>query len=346
MKTIELKNGRKEHILESVKDILTIQSLYFGPLSSDLEYTVKNTSPLLQEILASKLNLHIGVTVDSKTEGSYRFKKYGHDYYHDCIGVLYHSDDLNTSVGFVGFNSSNDRYILRNKAIERGGDYREYSDSTLKESKHLKTIMTVLKNTYQKVVPTPITFLNAILHTIEKYRREQMAIFLDKHIKDVAIEEVRNMIMDNYIPVSDRFKDMMQNYRDHYDTYHQARQYSPMVYHVRRIPNTNDIYVSGLRYPNYDETHGTTHSTSSIMSKYLEQFPMKEKLVAKKDIPELFDTTMALLDLQHTSGNYSLTTATVDYPSNIISLPRTGIKLPYAQRYWIIDEDNKVNLNV
>ena len=69
-------------------------------------------------------------------------------------------------------------------------------------------------------------------------------------------------------------------------------------------------------------------------------------MVAKKYIPELFDTTMALLDLQHTSGNYSLTTATVDYPSNIISLPRTGIKLPNAQRYWIIDEDNKVNLNV
>lgn len=337
MKTIELKNGSKEHILESVKDISKFKSLYFGKLSGD---TVKDTTPLLQEILASKLNLHIGVTVDSTIErGLYRFKKYGHDYYHDCMGVLYHSDDLNTSVGFVGFNSSNDRYVLRNKAIERGGDYRQYSDSTLKESKHLKIIMTVLKNTYQKVVPTPITFLNPILHTIEKYRREQMAIFLDKHIKDVAIEEVRNMIMDNYIPVSNNFKNMIQNYRDHYDTYHQARQYSPMVYHVRRIPNTNDIYVSGLRYPNYDETRGTTYSTSSVMSKYLEQFPMKEKLVAKKDIPELFDTTMALLDLQHTSGNYSLV-------SDIISLSRTGIKLPNAQRYWIIDEDNKVNLNV
>ena len=336
MKTIELKNGSKEYILESVKDISKFKSLNFGRLSGD---TVKNITPLLQEILASKLNLHIGVTVDISDDSTNRVTMVGYHYYRDCMGVLYHSDDLNTSVGFVGFNSSNDRYILRNKAIERGGDYREYSDSTLKESKHLKIIMTVLKNTYQKVVPTPITFLNPILHTIEKYRREQMAIFLDKHIKDVAIEEVRNMIMDNYIPVSNNFKDMMQNYRDHYDTYHQARQYSPMVYHVRRIPDTNDIYVSGLRYPNYDETHGTTHSTSSVMSKYLEQFSMKEKLVAKKDIPELFDTTMALLDLQHTSGNYSLV-------KDIISLSRTGIKLPNAQRYWIIDEDNKVNLNV
>ena len=253
---------------------------------------------------------------------------------------IYPKEDFNTRIATIGFNSDNDRYVLRNKAIERGGDYRDYWDSSLKESKHLKNIMKVLKQTMSRIMPEPRAFVDVLAYRFEEDRTKQMSAYKQgKVITSMSEAEVEHMIDNGYEPtLNSLLAKMIDNYKKNFSTYDGAKKYSPTVYHVRKIANSDDIYMGKLKYPSWADTQGSTYITSTVWMEYLSNNPIKEVRCKHADIPVHIKRYVAMLDLEASA---------VKPASNAYKayLEDMGMKINDT-RYWVIDEDEEVNLDV
>jgi hypothetical protein len=342
----EMKNYEKyitRYILETAEDINAFKDEI--RISSDHDGVVRvvhraeRTMPLMREVFASNLDLIVSINV--KKEEGYHPKivipkiEGIRNNSHVCASI-YHREDLYTPIASIGFNPNNERYVLRNKAIKRGGEEREYWDNALKESKHLKNIMGTLRQTMSRIVPRPQAFLSVLLERCENYRYSEMSRYIEgKEISAISADEIQHMISSGYEPTPHSLlARVIYNYRDNFDTYDKAKKYSPMVYHARRIDSSDDLYIAKLRYPSWADTEGSTMSTSSVVRQYLIENPIKEVRYKHADIPTYIERTMAMLDLKDSTSN-----STSSYIEGM------GIKIS-SNRYWAIDENNEVNLDV
>ena len=334
-------NNYEEHttryILETVEDVDALRTEVNEGIGVSL---VGHTIPLMREMLVSRLDLVVSVGVE-KQEG-YRPriivpKIKGIDNNSKTCAALYHREDLDTPIAAIGFNTDNDRYVLRNKAIERGGDYRTWNDSNVKESKHFRPIMKMLIQTMSKIVPKPYTFLEALLSQCEDYRYRKMSEYIDgKEVAALSVDEIRHMIDSGYEPTPHSLlARVIDNYRDNFDAYDKAKKYSPMVYHVRKIVTNDDVYIAKFRYPSWADTEGSKYTNSHLVRKNLIDNPIKEVRYKHTDVPKHIERTVALLDLR----------ASTSKSSDWSYIESKGIKIN-NNRYWVIDEDNKVTLDV
>ena len=342
----EIKNYEENttrYILETVGDVDDFNNEICRSFDHDGVANVlghaERTMPLMREMLASNLDLVVSIRVE-KQEG-YKPKIVipkikGVNNNSNTCAFLYHREDLYTPIVSIGYNTSNQKYVLRNKAINRGGEEREYWDNALKESKHLKNIMGTLRQTMSRIVPRPQAFLSVLLERCENYRYSEMSRYIEgKEISAISVNEIRHMINSGYEPTPHSLlARTISNYNENFDAYDSAKKYSPMVYHARRIDSSDDLYIAKLRYPSWADTEGSTMSTSSVVRQYLIENPIKEVRYKHADIPTYIERTMAMLDLKDSTSN-----STSSYIEGM------GIKIS-SNRYWAIDENNEVNLDV
>jgi len=334
----EIKNYEEHttrYILETVGDVDNFNNeIYRGQ-----ELQAEHTMPLIREVLASNLDLVVSLSI--KTEEGYKpmiikSRIKGISSNSNTCALLYHKEDLYTPLALIGYNTVSYRYVLRNKAIKRGGEERDYWDASLKESKHLKIIMRALGQTMSQIVPKPQAFLSVLLEKCEGYRYSQMNKYVEgKEISAISADEIQHMINSGYEPTPHSLlARVIDNYRDNFDVYDSAKKYSPMVYHARRIDSSDDLYIAKLKYPSWADTEGSTMSDSSVVRKYLIDNPMKEVRYNHADIPKYIEQSIAMLDLKSSTSN-----STSSYIEGM------GIKIN-NNRYWIIDENNEVNPDV
>lgn len=342
----EIKNYEKHttsYILETVEDIDAFKDEINRGFDHDgvvrVVHRAERTMPLMREVLASNLDLVVEISI--KAEEGYhpqivipRIRGINNN--SNTCAFMYHKEDLSTPLASIGYNTSNDRYVLRNKAIKRGGEERDYWDASLKESKHLKVIMGTLRQTMSQIVPKPQAFLRVLLEKCEGYRCSKMNKYVEgKEISAISADEIQHMINSGYEPTPHSLlARVIDNYRDNFDTYDSAKKYSPMVYHARRIDSSDDLYIAKLKYPSWADTEGSTMSDSSVVRQYLIDNPIKEVRHKHDDIPEYIEQSIAMLDLRSSTSN-----STSSYIEGM------GIKIN-NNRYWVIDEDNEVNPDV
>ena len=343
----EIKNYEENttrYILETVGDVDDFNNEICRSFDHDGVVNVlghaERTMPLMREMLASNLDLVVSIRVE-KQEG-YKPKivtpkiKGIRNNSHVCASI-YHREDLYTPIASIGFNPNNEWYVLRNKAIKRVGEEREYWDNALKESKHLKNIMGTLRQTMSRIVPRPQAFLSVLLERCENYRYSEMSRYIEgKEISAISVNEIRHMINSGYEPTPHSLlARVIDNYRDNFDAYDKAKKYSPMVYHVRKIVTNDDVYIAKFRYPSWADTEGSKYTNSHLVRKYLIDNPIKEVRYKHTDVPKHIERTVALLDLR----------ASTSKSSDWSYIESKGIKIN-NNRYWVIDEDNKVTLDV
>tara|TARA_R110002020_G_scaffold110610_3_gene255449 strand:+ start:657 stop:1691 length:1035 start_codon:yes stop_codon:yes gene_type:complete len=342
----EIKNYEENttrYILETVGDVDDFNNEICRSFDHDGVANVlghaEGTMPLMREMLASNLDLVVSIRIE-KQEG-YKPKIVipkikGINNNSKTCAALYHREDLDTPIASIGFNTYNQKYVLRNKAIKRGGEERGYWDSSLKESKHFRPIMEMLIQTMSRIVPKPYTFLEPLLSQCEDYRYRKMSEYIDnKEVAALSVDEIQHMIDSGYAPTPHSLlARVIDNYRDNFDAYDRAKKYSPMVYHVRKIVTNDDVYIAKFRYPSWADTEGSKYANSHLVRKYLIDNPIKEVRYKHTDIPTYIERTMAMLDLKDSTSN-----STSSYIEGM------GIKIS-SNRYWAIDENNEVNLDV
>jgi hypothetical protein len=342
----EIKNYEEHttrYIMESVEDVDAFRTEVNEGRSMSL---VGHTIPLMKEVLASNLDVVVSIKVE-KEEGykpivrTPRIKGISNN--SNVCASIYHKEDLNTRIATIGFNSDNYRYVLRNKAIERGGDYRDYWDSSLKESKHLKNIMKVLKQTMSRIIPEPRAFLDILAYKFEEDRIKHMSAYKQgKVITPMSEAEIEHMIDNGYEPtLNSLLARMIDNYKKNFSTYDGAKKYSPTVYHVRKIANSDDIYMGKFKYPSWVDTQGSTYTNSTVWMEYLSNNPIKEVRCKQADIPIHIKRYVAMLDLEASAIKPTGREA-YDYKCYLEDM---GMKINDA-RYWVIDENNEGSLNV
>ena len=347
----DYKNYTTRYILETAEDIDAFKDEINRGFDHDGVVSVlghaERTMPLMREVFASNLDLIVSINV--KAEEGYKPiivipRMRGVSNNSNVCAFLYHREDLYTPLASISYNTSNDRYVLRNKAIKRGGEERDYWDASLKESKHLKLIMGTLRQTMSQIVPKPQAFLSELLEKCEGYRYSEMSKYVEgKEISAISANEIKHMIDSGYEPTPHSLlARTIDNYKENFDTYDKAKKYSPMVYHARRIDSSEDVYIAKFRYPSWADTEGSTMSTSSVVRQYLTDNPIKEVRYRHADIPKYIERTMAMLNLKDSTSSSN---GSVKDRVSRTYIEGMGIKIN-SNRYWIIDEDNKVNLDV
>lgn len=338
----EIKNYQEHttrYILEAMEDVDAFTTeVYEG----NGVFLLNRTIPLMKEVLVS--NLDLVVSIEVKREEGYNpsiveptIKGVSPS---DVRASLYHKEDLDTPLASIGYNTSNDRYVLRNKAIKRGGDYRSYWDASLKESKHLRNIMKVLRQTMSQIVPRPQAFLSVLAHQCEEYRTKQMSAYKGgTEISVMSADEIQHMIDSGYEPTPySLLARTIDNYKKNFSTYDGAKKYSPTIYHVRKIASSDDIYIGKFKYPSWSDIQGSTYINSTVWMQYLSNNPIKEIRYKHADIPKYIERNVAMLDLEASTVKPTGS----GYKACIEDM---GIKVNDT-RYWVIDKDDEVNLDV
>tara|TARA_R110002012_G_scaffold86409_1_gene214764 strand:+ start:3920 stop:4969 length:1050 start_codon:yes stop_codon:yes gene_type:complete len=336
------------YILESVEDVES-EFAELSPMTHLTDYTstygyyLANTLPLIKEVLVSGLGLVVSIRI--RCEDGYKPKIIispfdGVKTVMGTCAYLYHKEDLDTPLASIGFNTTNERYVLRNKGIKRGGEQRDYWDASLKESKSLKNIMKVLRSTLSTVTPTPHAFLEVLLSKCEAYREKAMGAYHDGHsITAIPHSELERMVDLGYEPNDPILKSMVANYKDNYTSYAEAKKYAPTTYHVRRVSDSDSVYIAKFQYPSWEDTAGSRYSNSYSIRNYLASNPMgQEQLYSEDKIPEHISGTTAVLDMQDSTSELKLSDCHC-------YLQGVGIKVN-GNRYWIIDENKEVELDV